>query len=473
MIPYTKEAYQLLHDGAIALGQVESNGIRVDTEYLDTTIRRLRRRIDHLREKIQSSEVMKKWKAYYKGRSNLNSNEQLGYVLFELMGYHCPNMTETGRFKTDEETLSAVDNPFVGQYLKIQKLQKSMGTYLMGIKREVVDGFIHPFFNLHLVRTFRSSADSPNFQNIPIRDPEISRLIRQAFIPRPGHRLVELDYSGIEVAVAACYHKDPTMLSYLKDPTKDMHRDAAMSCYKLPIEEMTPGDDTAEQHRVKDIRYCGKNQFVFPEFYGDWYLDCARSLWESVRTMNLRTKDGRSLYEHLRRNGVKELGTLDPREKPRPGTMEYHIQQVEKHFWGERFPTYAKWKKEWVNLYQKRGWMKTLTGFICQGPLKRNEIVNYPVQGSAFHCLLRSIIHLQRRLKKERMRTLIVGQIHDSAVNDVPEEELEDFLGIAQEVMVEGLKRAWDWIITPIEIEAEVTPVDGNWFQKEEWRMVG
>ncbi|NIS13857.1 MAG: hypothetical protein GWN12_18860, partial [Thermoplasmata archaeon] len=89
-------------------------------------------------------------------------------------------------------------------------------------------------------RTFRSSSDSFNFQNIPIRDLELARLIRQAIIARSGHRLVEIDYSGVEVHVAACYHQDPTMLEYLEDKSKDLHRDMAMEIFKLPLEELTP-----------------------------------------------------------------------------------------------------------------------------------------------------------------------------------------------------------------------------------------
>ena len=66
---------------------------------------------------------------------------------------------------------------------------------------------------------------------------------------------------------------------------------------------------------------------------------------------------------------------------------------------------------------------------------------------------------------------MIVGQIHDSIVADVPDEELDEFLALAYQVMVVDLKNAWSWIITPIEIEAEVTPVDGNWYQKEKWEI--
>ena len=468
ILPYSHEAYNLLHEGAIALAEVEHDGIRVDEEYLDRADSRLRQRISRLQNNLQKSEVMKLWRETFGQKAKPGSGEQLGFILFDKMGFDCPKKTPTGKYRTDEETLGTVDHPFVRDYLHLKKLEKSLSTYIKGIKREVVDGFIHPFFNLHIPRSYRSSADSPNFQNMPVRDPEIARLVRRAFIARPGRHLVEVDYSGIEVSIAACYHQDPTMLEYLEDDTKDLHRDSATECFKLTSEEMTadPKLGLKDKKRIKLIRYSGKNKFVFPQFYGDWYLECARNLWNSIDELNLKTRDGSSLYDHLREHGVKELGDLSPREKPRKGTFERHIQQVEKDWWGKRFPIYSQWKNDWVDKYQDQGWFQMLSGFICQGLMSRNEIINYPVQGTAFHCLLRSLIRLKKEIKKRKMKTLVVGQIHDSIVSDVPKEELDDFLALAWKVMVDDLLDAWDWIIVPIEIEAEVTPVDGNWYQK-------
>jgi len=467
MIPYSKEAYQLLHDGSITLAKIEANGIRIDTSYLAKAQRRLRRRINRTTEKLETSEILKIWKREYKGATNVDSGQQLGHILFEVMGY-TGEKTKHEIYKTDETALAKIDNPFVKDYLQLKKMKKSLTTYLQGIEREVVNGYLHPGFNLNMARTYRSSSDSPNFQNIPIRDPKIAKLIRQAFIARPGRCLVELDYSGIEVCIAACYHQDPTMLEYLEDKTKDMHRDMAMECFRLPLDEMVPSDK-----RAKQIRYCGKNMFVFPQFYGDWYIDCAKSLWDAIDQLDLQLRDGTSLKEHLRSKGIRERGDCDPREKPRKGTMERHIQQVEKEFWTKRFPIYDRWKKKWVREYNDRGWMKTLTGFICQGWMKRNEIINYPVQGSAFHCLLKSLIGIQDEIEKQKMESLLVGQIHDSVIGDIPMEELDDFLGMAQDVMVRRLKEAWSWINVPLEVEAEVTPVDGNWYQKKEQSIAG
>jgi DNA polymerase I-like protein with 3'-5' exonuclease and polymerase domains len=69
------------------------------------------------------------------------------------------------------------------------------------------------------------------------------------------------------------------------------------------------------------------------------------------------------------------------------------------------------------------------------------------------------------------MKTLIIGQIHDSIVADVPAEELEDFLELANYIMTVRLPEAWDWINVPLEIEAEVAPLNGSWADKKEMKL--
>ena len=65
-----------------------------------------------------------------------------------------------------------------------------------------------------------------------------------------------------------------------------------------------------------------------------------------------------------------------------------------------------------------------------------------------------------------------MGQIHDSIVADVPEGEVEEYLQLAQEITVNRLRKAWDWIIVKLEIEAEVSPVNSSWYDKKE-RKIG
>jgi len=452
------KGYKLLHNGAIALAQVEQNGMKVDEKYLMSTLRHLEDDIEEKQIQLKKDEVFKTWKKVFGGRTNLGSRYQLGTILFKHLGYHCPAYTlKTGQPKTDESALETVDLDFVHDFLTVERLKKTKSTYLEGILKYTDNGFLHPSFNLHLAQTYRSSSDSPNFQNMPIRNPVISKLVRQCFVSRfPNGQICEADYGGIEVKAAAWYHKDPTMLKYIEDDSKDMHRDMAQECYLLPLHEMT-----------KEIRYCGKNKFVFPEFYGDFYIHCAKSLWDAIGQMNLKTKSGVSLKKWLRSKGIKKLGSCNPKMPARPGTFAYHIKKVEDRFWNDRFYVYKKWKDEWWKAYRKTGRFNLLTGFEIEGFYKRNEVINYPVQGVAFHCLLWALIRLQKLLKKYKMKSCIIGQIHDSIVSDILENERDDYIEIINNVMINDLKKHWKFIITPMEIEIEISPVGTSWFEKE------
>lgn len=461
MRPETQDAYDLLHEGSLALAKMEANGFRIDEQQLDKELRKTTKEIKQVEEEFYETDLYKRWRKEYKGRTKITSRDQLAHVLFDVMKYPIRERTEKGKPKVDELNLIGLDEG-AAKWIRIEKLKKVKGTFLSGIKREVVNGYLHAIFNLHINITFRSSSDSINFQNFPIRSEEFAKRIRSVFIARKGRRIIEVDYGGIEVKVAACYNKDPVLISYIKDPTKDMHRDMAAECYLCKPEEVT-----------KTMRYNAKNKFVFPEFYGSFYAQCAPALWDAIRSMNGMEVNGVPLYDHLRSKGIKKLGACEFDKQPRPGTFEHHIQQVEKDFWGRRFKKYAKWKKSWYEEYLNTARCQMLTGFVVQGVYKKNEIINSPIQGSAFHCLLWSIIELQKQIEKRKMRTKLVGQIHDSIVADVPDCEVDDYLDLVQDVMTKKIRKHWDWIIVPLEIEAEMSPVNGNWFQKEKVELHG
>ena len=99
--------------------------------------------------------------------------------------------------------------------------------------------------------------------------------------------------------------------------------------------------------------------------------------------------------------------------------------------------------------------------------MDKKQCVNYPIQGSAFHCLLWSLIQLQKEIKKRKMKTLIIGQIHDSILADVPTKELRTYCELAKEIMTERLLKHWKWIIVPMEVDCEVAPAGKSWFEKK------
>jgi len=459
MKPITNEAYKLIHDGCIALAEVEANGIRIDTDYLHRAIDETTKEIRTSEKNLLQHDIGKRWKKKYGSRFKWDAGDQLGDILFNEMGYKPTSYTEkTHKPKTDEESLKSTGLEFVNDYITMKKLRKAKSTYLIGNLRETVNGFMHPFFDLHTPVSYRGSSSSPNFTNQPVRDPVIRKLVRQAFIAREGGSIIEVDFKGAEISGATCYHHDPNMIKYLENSKLDMHRDLAAQIYMIKKREV-----------YKDIRDCGKGMFIFPQFYGDYYLHCAESLWEAIDIFELHTPDGVGLKEHLKSKGVKKLGKCDPKQDPKKGTFERHLKEVENDFWNNRFEVYQQWKWDWWNLYQDQGYLDTLTGFRLGGSLmNRKQAVNYPIQGTAFHWLLWSLIRIQKLLHKYKMKSLIIGQIHDSLVGDVPKRETKDYLKIVKQVITEDIFKHWKWICVPLNVEAEMTPVNGNWYQKEE-----
>jgi len=456
MKPITNKAYRLLHDGCVALSQVEANGIRIDVDYLKKAIDNTGIRITELSNNLKKYKIYKIWRKTYGVKTNLGSREQLGKVLFDVMKYPCLSRTKTGRPTANEINLKSTGLKFVNNYLRIEKLKKARSTYLRNILRETVDGFLHPNFPLNLVQSYRGSSDHPNFQNIPIKDPEIRELVRRAFIARENHQIVEIDFKGAEICAAACYHKDPRMIKYIENQKLDMHRDMAAEIYMLKKSQVT--------HWMRDA---GKNRFVFAEFYGDWYKSRAPDLWKAIEEFNLQI-DGISLYKHLESNGIVELGACDPDREPKDGTFEKHIQDIEYDFWNKRFRVYNQWKKDWWRAYQDNGYFEMLTGFEVAGSLDRKQVINYPIQGTAFHWLLWSLIRIQKLLRKYKMKSLVVGQIHDSIVGDIYRREQKDYFDIVKQVIYEDLRKHWNWIIVPLRVEASVAPVSGSWYKKKE-----
>ncbi len=274
-------------------------------------------------------------------------------------------------------------------------------------------------------------------------------------MPHPGCMLVEADFSALEVMISACYHKDPVMLKYLKDKNADMHSDMAKQIFMLDsLDRTQPAHDK--------LRTATKNGFVFPQFYGDYYGNNAMSLaeWAGLPQSAWSEKkgvilpDGNHISDHFRNKGIKSFQKFID-----------HMEQVEADFWGNRFKVYNSWRRVWVDKYRKNGYLKMHTGFTCSGVMKRNEIINYPVQGSGFHCLLFTFIALDKLMREEGWRSSLVGQIHDSIVMNIYPDEFEHIKESALKIVREDLPKAWPWIIVPLEIDLDVYDVDGPWLK--------
>lgn len=456
-----QDANKLFHEGVLALSRASQNGLRLDVNKARRNSNKLKNMIKRTEQEFMETSFYKHWdKSTGKKKVNINSDYQLGHFLYNTKKLTPIKVTPSGKGGTDEESLEALNIPALDKLVRIRKLRKMRDTYLHSFMVEEVDGFIHPNFNLHFARTYRSSSDSPNFQNIPVRDQEAKRYVRGCLYPRLGYQLLEVDYSGIEVCIAACYHKDPTMIEYINKDPSAMHTDMAKQIFMF-------GDEFDKNIQpYKTMRRGAKNGFVFPQFYGDYFGNNALSLskWTDLpingkykRDHGLELPDGSFLGEHMKQNKISGIDDFTD-----------HLRSIEDHFWNDRFPVYNDWKEKWWRDYQKNGYFDMFTGFRCKGSMRRNDVINYPVQGSAFHCLLWSLIRLDKLIREEGLKSRIIGQVHDSIIFDVYPPELNYILSISKRVTEVELLKHWKWIIVPLRIEAELCEVDQSWDKKKE-----
>jgi DNA polymerase-1 len=461
----TRDAHDLLLRGQLAMAAIERNGVRVDKDRLETTIVSVTERIAEMERELKQTKVFREWERAYGDKTNFNARDQLADVLFNKLGMKSGGTTTKGhRHSTSKDVLEMIDDPFVRQYRKIEPIKNSLRVNLKGIQREMVehsDGnwYVHPNNNLNTVVTFRPSSSDPNWKNFPKRNKEIAELVRPIFIARPGRRFVEVDQAQIEVRVPACARlaNDPELIRYINDPKSDMHRDQACNVWMLRKDEVS-----------KPIRQTTKTNFVFAGFYGSPYFNTAKRLWDDIERYELKTEQGVPLKEHLARKGIRTLGRCEPEGSDDEGTFVGHVAVCEQKLW-EKFIGYWKWKQKQVENYHLDGGMTMVTGFAVNGPHARTEIANYGIQGPAYHITLWSVCELLDELRRRRMKTRLLGEIYDSIQMDVPKSETDDCLDLCTEIMTERVREHWDWITVPLSIECEVSPVNGSWWECEEW----
>jgi DNA polymerase-1 len=446
------EAYNFFHEATLAFCDIEKTGVCADMSYYYKREKILTKKIDRYYDDImQSKEIAlweknkpekikkkheKKWEHF-----NLNSTQQKAYLFFDLLGFESSKKTATGNNSTDIEALEGIDNDFIQKISKRKKLLTLRDTHLAGFIREECDGKIHTSYNLNTVVTYRGSSSGPNLQNVPVRDKLANSTCRGGLVPSSGNEIVSIDYGGIEVKVSACNHRDPAMLAECFEPDKyDMHRDMAAELFLMDREEVS-----------KDARFFAKNNFVFAQFYGDYYVNCARNLWKNI---------DEKIMDHLRKKGIKSYNQF-----------EKIVQDVEYRFWQERFKVYYKWKERTWKKYLNEGKIELLSGFVCRGHMRKNEILNYGIQGPAFHILLWSLIQVNKFLKKEKTKTKVIGQIHDEMLLDVCPKEKKYLKPIVKKIMTVDVKEAFPWIITPLVLDMEVSGVGGNWASMKEEKI--
>jgi DNA polymerase-1 len=448
-------AQRLFMQTSKAFMNCQKTGICIDTEYFKEQQNKIREHIELVDAKL--NEYLKTPRKSLEGDSllevlarktgfdlnqkfNSNSNPVLSALFYDILGEKVKKKTRGGQGSVDKEALAGFKSPIAKIILAKRQWEKLISTYIPQYLREECNGKIYPFLHTHFARTGRSSCSDPNLQQIPKRNEVLKKIVRRGIIPFPNEKFIELDFSSIEVRIIGCESRDPILLDYLNDPTTDMHRDQSKELFLLNDAEING-----------KLRYEGKSNFVFLEFYGGKAESSAWYLWKNALDIRLgKEENGPALKQHLAKKGIKNIENFTE-----------HVVDVEKKLW-KKFAGVKEWQKQQVKSYLKHGYLETHFGFRRSGYMTLNALFNTTIQSTAAHLLWWCFKEVNRAIKEEKMTSKLLLQVHDDMILSIPPEEEKKLLLICYETMIMRAAKRFNWIIVPLDIEVERGEVNAS-----------
>ncbi|MCE8026953.1 MULTISPECIES: DNA polymerase I [Halomonadaceae] len=383
------------------LSRIERTGVAIDAARLHAQSQELEARIGEL--ETRAFELA--------GREfNLGSPKQLGEILFEEQKIPVLKKTPKGAPSTAEAVLEelALDYPLPKVIMEHRGLAKLKSTYTDKLPRLVNKrtGRLHTSYHQAVAATGRLSSSDPNLQNIPIRTEE-GRKIRQAFIARPGYRIVAADYSQIELRIMAHLSEDQGLLTAFAEG-RDIHTATAAEVFGVALEKVS-----GEQRRsAKAIN--------FGLIYG-------MSAW------------GLSKQLHIERSQAQTY--------------------IDRYF--DRYPGVARYMERIRAQAADDGFVETVFGrrlylpeIRAQNHARRQAAertaINAPMQGTAADIIKRAMIEVDGWLQESAFDACMVMQVHDELVFEVGEGQVDEFIG-----EVKARMQAAAELSVPLIVEAE------------------
>lgn len=369
------------------IADMELAGIKVDTRVLKELSLEFGRKLMSLEQEI------------YKlagHEFNVASPKQMGVVLFEEMGLPGGSKTKGGDWSTAADVLEDLEtqgHEIVAKIIAWRQLSKLKSTYTDTLQEQInpATGRVHTSFHMTGTNTGRLSSSDPNLQNIPIRTEE-GRRIRRAFIAERGYKLLSVDYSQVELRLAAELADVKALKQAFRDHI-DIHALTASQVFGVPLDQVTP-----------DLRRSAK-AVNFGIIYGisGWGL-------------------------------AKQLG-VSPQE------ASQFIQKYLRNF--QEIQYYMEARKEEA---RANNYVKTLYGRKCmvgniqaKNPAQRNfaerQAINAPLQGTAADIMKIAMARMPSALKQAGLKARILLQVHDELLLEVPDEEVKATADIVRYVM--------------------------------------
>jgi DNA polymerase I len=370
-----------------AVARMEMAGIKVDSAELKRLSADFARRLVDLEHEIHK---------LAKREFNIGSPKQLGEVLFDSLGLAGGKKGKTGAYATGAdvlEELAAQGHEIPARVMDWRQLSKLKSTYADALVQQInpTTGRVHTSFALAATSTGRLSSTDPNLQNIPVRTEE-GRKIRRAFVAEKGHRLLSVDYSQIELRLAA-HMADVGALKEAFKEGADIHAMTASQVFGVPVAGMDP----MVRRKAKAINFgiiygisaFGlAQQLGIPQGEAKAYIDAYFAKYPGIRAYMDRTK------EQARAQGY--VTTIFGRRCHVPGI-------------NDKNPA-------------RRSFME-------------RAAINAPIQGSAADIIKRAMIRIDPALAEAKLAARMLLQVHDELLFEVPLAEVEATSALVKKVM--------------------------------------
>ena len=388
------------------IAEIERNGVLVDASLLDKQSQELQQAIMQTEQQIYELAGHK---------FNIASPKQIQTVLFDEVGLTTDKKTPKGQTSTSEDVLQelAYEHEIPRLILHHRSLSKLKSTYTDKLPRLIntKSKRVHTSYHQAVTSTGRLSSSDPNLQNIPIRTVE-GRRIRRAFIARRGYSLVAADYSQIEMRIMAHVSQDAGLLDiFNKD--MDMHRATAAEVFGCDLEAV---DD--EQRRIAKA-------INFGLIYG-------MSAFGLAKQLNISRTEA--------------------------------SQYVKTYF--QRFATVRAYMDNTREQARRQGYVETISGRRLYLPdinakdtrrrhYAERTAINAPMQGSAADIIKRAMILISEYFKRDSSDAMMIMQVHDELVIEVPEQHAEDVRQACCELMESAAE-----LSVPLKVNADI---GNNW----------
>ncbi len=389
---------------SIVLGNMEYEGIRLDTSVLKQMNEEIEEKITNIKEKIYEMAGE---------RFNISSPKQLGEVLFEKLQIGKGKKTKSG-YSTDKSVLEKYRyrHPIIELILEHRMLTKLQSTYIIGLENNVLeDGKIHTIYTQTLTRTGRLSSIEPNLQNIPVRT-EYGKMVRRAFIPEENSKLLSSDYSQIELRVFAHFSKVPELINSFVNG-KDIHTTTAMDIFNVKEDEVT----SLMRRQAKAVNF------------GILYGISSFGLSEDLKI------------------GVKEAKEfINKYFETYSGTKTY-MDSVIKDAYEKGYVTTIMNRKRTIDELKNTNYMIRAQG--------ERMALNTPIQGSSADILKKAMIDIYNEFKKQNIKSKMLLQVHDELIFNVFNDEIDKVTKIVNDKMDNAYK-----LDVPLKVDINI---GNNW----------